>query len=312
VRAGAFGLSLISDLLDAAVLQALEQGPRPLIELRRALGSPPETTLRKHLKRLAHLGIVVRTQGKEFPAPVSYELSPSGRELIYTAQAVSTWLAAAPRGPLQIGTPAARNVIKALVDGWTTKILRALAARPLSLTELDRLLSGVNYPALERRLSAMRSAGQIVPGPGRNGSTPYSVTKWLREAVRPLAAAANWEHRHGVENCPPLGRLDIETLFLLATPLLDLPTDLKGSCRLAVDLSNGRQQTCVGTVVTIERGRAVSCVSDLRAHATSSAVGPTNAWLNVLSGRGESNLEFDGDDGFGDAVVGGLPRALLP
>jgi DNA-binding HxlR family transcriptional regulator len=303
---------MLSDPLDARVFQALEAGPLPLIELRRAVGAPPQTTLRKHLKRLADLNIVVRTRQPEFPGPVFNELSPSGRELTYTVHALSAWLAAAPDGPLEIGTPAAKSAIKALVDGWTTNILRALAAKPLSLTELDRFLSGVNYPALERRLSAMRSAGQIVPGPGRNGITPYRVTRWLRGAVRPLAAAANWERLHGFEDCPALDRIDVEAIFLLATPLLDLPPGLKGSCRLAVDLSNGQQRTRAGTVVTIERGRPISCVSDLRAHATSSAVGPTHAWLNVLSGRGESGLEFEGDDGFGDAVAGGLPRALLP
>lgn len=312
MRAGGYGLLLLSDLLDAMVLRELEPGPRPLMELRTAVGSPPETTLRKHLKRLVALGIVVRTRQVEFPAPVSYELSASGRELAYTSHAVAAWLAAAPGGPLQIGTAAAKSAIKALVDGWTTKILRALAAKPLSLTELDRLLSAVNYPALERRLSAMRSAGQIVPGSGRNGSTPYSVTSWLREAARPLAAAASWERLHGSEDCPPLGRLDIETIFLLVTPLLALPSGLKGSCRLAVDLSDGRRETCVGTVVTIERGRTVSCVSDRRARATSSVVGPTDSWLNVLSGRGGSGLECGGGGGLGDAVLGGLPRALVP
>ena len=39
---------------------------------------------------------------------------------------------------------------------------------------------------------------------------------------------------------PPLiGRLDVEAAFLLAIPLIDLPSGLTGVCRLSVEIQGG-------------------------------------------------------------------------
>ncbi len=308
MRAGAYGLSLLSDPLDVQVLRALEGGPLPLTDLRRAVGSPPQTTLRKHLKALAHLGVLVRTRQHEFPAAVTYELSSSGLELLTAVHATEAWLAISPDGPLLLGSPAAKSAIKSLVDAWTTKMLRALAAKSLSLTELDRLLAGVNYPALERRLTAMRFAGLIEATPGRAGSTPYRVTRWLREAVGPLLAAASWESNDNPDDREPLGRIDVEAIFLLAMPLVSLDPTLQGTCRLVVDLSNGRQEALAGAMVAVEGGRPVSCAADLRVEVTSKAAGSSRAWLEVLIGGGDSGISFQGDRELAEGLVAALRR----
>jgi len=65
------------------------------------------------------------------------------------ADTVEAWLARAPAGPIPLGSEVAKAAIKALVDGWEATMLRALAARPLSLTEFDSLIAGLSYPALE-------------------------------------------------------------------------------------------------------------------------------------------------------------------
>ena len=312
MRAGAYGLSLLSDPLDVQVLRALEAGPVPLIDLRRAVGSPPQTTLRKHLRALTEIGVLARQQQREFPAAVWYELTPSGAELLGTAGTLSTWLATAPDGQRHLGGSAAKSAIKSLVDAWTTRIIRALAARPLSLTELDRLLSGVNYPALERRLAAMRLSGQVVPAPGRAGSTPYKASRWLREAIAPLIAAANWERRYTPNGREPLGRLDVEAIFLLAAPLLELPAGADGSCRLVVDVSNGRQRTLAGAVVAVERGRPASWTSDLRADVAATVAGSAAAWLEALGGGEQSGIEFGGDAELAEALIAALRRLAQP
>lgn len=311
MRAGAYGLSLLSDPLDVQVLKSLESGPLPLIDLRRAVGSPPQTTLRKHLKALTGLGVLVRTRQRQFPAAVTFELSPSGLELLGAATSLSTWLAAAPDGSLSLGDPAAKSAIKALVDAWTTKMLRALAAKPLSLTELDRLLAGVNYPALERRLGALRLAGLVEPAPARSGHSPYRVTRWLREAVGPLVAGASWEREQTPGASKALGRLDVEAIFLLAVPLLQLPTTVDGSCRLAVDVSNGRQEALAGAVVTVDQGRPVACSSDLTDPASGTVEGPADAWLKALRSEDENGIEVDGDHALVDALMAGLRRVVL-
>jgi DNA-binding HxlR family transcriptional regulator len=314
MHAGAYGLSLLSDPLDAQILRALENGSLPLIDLRQATDLPPQTTMRKHLKALTHLGLTVRTQPREFPGAVTYELSTAGLELCAAARAVERWLESAPTGPMSLGLPATKRAIKSVVDAWTSRMLRALAAKPLSLTELDHVLAGVNYPALERRLSAMRLAGQVEAAPGRAGSTPYRVTRWLREAVGPLVAAAHWESRHGPEDRESLSRYDVEAILLLALPLVRLPADSAGSCRLLVELSDGDGSVLAGAVVAISQGRPASLAADLQVETTSTAQGSGASWLAILSGEEESGLSVEGDVEFARAVVQGLRRVcgLVP
>jgi DNA-binding HxlR family transcriptional regulator len=292
------------------VLEALTGGPLPLVALRQAVGSPPETTLRKHLQALTGLDILKRARQRQFPAPVSYELSSSGRGLVDVAGSLADWLAVAPGGPLQIGTPAANVATKALVEAWSTKILRALAARPLTLTQLDKLIHSVNYPALERRLGAMRSARQIAPAPRIRGGTPYILTKWLRGAVGPLMAAAFWEHRHTPVACEPLGRLEVETAFLLLAPLLQLRAEFHGTYRLAMELADHSDGALAGVVVTFDQGKPTSYRTDLRASVTGSAIAPAAVWLTALGGSEPPGDGFHGDRDVARAVVTSLRAAV--
>ncbi len=308
MHAGAYGLSLLSDPLDAQVLQALEDGPLALIDLRHATDLVPQTTLRKHLKALSGLGLLVRTQPQEFPGAVTYELSTAGQQLCVTARSVEDWLESSPSGPLSLGRPATKRAIKSVVDAWTSRMLRALAAKPLSLTELDHVLSGVNYPALERRLSAMRLAGQVEAAPGRAGSTPYRVTRWLREAVGPLVAAAHWENAYRPDGGEALSRVDVEGILLLALPLVRLPPDSAGSCRLLVDLWSGGDDVIAGVVVDVREGRPASLASDLHIETTSTALGSGAAWLAALSGDEDMGLSLEGNSELAQALVTGLQR----
>ena len=310
MRAGAIGLSLLADPLDTEILFALEPGPCSLVDLRRTLGSPPQTTLRNHLRTLTECGVLSRIQQRAFPGAVGYELGPAGPGLLDAASVVSAWLATSPDGPLAIGDTGAKSAIHAFVDGWTSNIIRALAARPLSLTELDHLIKGFNYPALQRRLGAMRMAGQIVPSRARAGSTSYKVTRWVRQAIVPLAAAANWEHHWVPGKGEALRRYDIEATFLLALPLLELTPDVSGSCRLEVEIAEGTEQTVAGVVVVLEQGRPVSCRADLREPVENSASGSAGAWLAALGGSGGSDPGIRKDGVVADLIVSGLQRSL--
>lgn len=108
---------------------------------------------------------------------------------------MEAWLVAAPGARIALGTPAARRAIVALLEGWATGIVDALATRPLSLTELDAAIPALSYPALERRLTAMRRSGLVRSVLSGNGRTRYTVGDWLLRAAAPLAAAASWERR---------------------------------------------------------------------------------------------------------------------
>jgi DNA-binding HxlR family transcriptional regulator len=310
MRAGAYGLSLLSNPLNAQVLGALADKPLDLPDLHRAVGLPPQTTLRVYLRHLVDIGVLGRHQEDGFPGGVSYELTDSGRDLLEIGRILEGWLTAFPGRSLSLGEPAAKGPVKALVDGWSTKVLRALAVKPLSLTELDRLIPSVNYPALERRLAAMRSAGQIRSELGPAGSRPYKVTDWLRTAVGPLLAAANWEGSRTPDAAEPFDRLDAEATFLLAIPMLELPVDQWGACHLAIEVPADDRSGVAGVVVDFQEGRPVACRSDKQVDASTEVVGSTAAWLGTLVGR-DDGLLIRGDVDLAEAVVTSLRHALF-
>jgi DNA-binding HxlR family transcriptional regulator len=311
MRAGAHALSLLSLPLNAQVLQALSTGPKSLMDLRRVTGSPPQTTMRGHLRALTDVDILVRHRQSDFPGSVDYELGAAGRDLVGVARVLRAWLARSPEGPLELGTPAAKGTIKALADAWSSGIIRALAAKPLSLTELSSIISGLSYPSMERRLAAMRLARLIEPCPGQGRGTPYVLTDWLRLGTAPLAAGARWERRHLAERVMPVGKIDVEAAFLLAVPLLSLDADAVGVCRLAVESqSTSGESRLAGVMVQVESGRVVSCVSRLEGRAVSWAVGSASAWLSAALERELDGLEMGGDVAFATDLVEGVGGLL--
>jgi DNA-binding HxlR family transcriptional regulator len=307
VRTGAYALSLLSVPLNAQVLQAVAEEPKLLVDLRRAAGSPPQTTMRGHLRALTQAGILERRRQEDFPGPVEYEIGWPGRDLLVVAAALRKWLAMAPEGELDLGGPAAKSAIKALTEGWSTGAVRALAGKSLSLTELSAIITGLSYPSLERRLGAMRLAGQIERCPGAARGTPYRVTDWLRLAIAPLAAAARWERRHLPKETAPIAKVDVEAAFLLSVPLLTLPTEHSGLCQLAVKSQNGNgEHRLTGVTVAVEEGRIASCVSSLRGEVGAWASGSAAAWLRAVIEQDTGKLEVGGDYGLADALLVGL------
>jgi DNA-binding HxlR family transcriptional regulator len=298
--------------MNIPILRALSDSPLSLAELRRSLGAPPQTTMRKHLAALSKAGIVLRARSGNFPGSVCYSLEKPGRDLMGVTRVVESWLEQRPSGGIELGTVAAKSAIKALVEGWSTTVVRALSARPLTLTELDALIAGVSYPSLERRLGAMRMAEQVEAVPSRDRGTPYGVTDWLRRAVGPLVSAACWERRHVADQAPSIGRLDIESAFLLALPLLHLSADLSGVCRLAVDTFSQGERRPVGVVLGLEEGRVVFCRARLEGGVDAWASGSVPAWLRAVEERSVNQLEAGGDRLIADAIVSGLYDCLGP
>jgi DNA-binding HxlR family transcriptional regulator len=311
MRAGSYGLSLLSNPLNVQVLGALADTRLDLPDLHREVGLPPQTTLRVYLRALVEIGVLGRHREEGFPGRVSYELTDSGRDLLGAGRILETWLTASPERSIALGEPAAKGAVKALVDGWSTKVMRALAAKPLSLTELDRLIPSVNYPALERRLAAMRSTGQIRAEQGASGNRSYKVTDWLRAAVAPLLAAANWEEARTPDAADPFDRLDAEAAFLLLAPLLKLPADQSGPCHLAIEVQAGRDTDIAGVVVDFSQGRATSCRSDKQSVVPTQAIGTTSVWMTVLSGQCDNGLEIIGNSELARAVVRSLRQVLF-
>lgn len=310
-RSGAQTLVLLAAPLNVPILRALAGGSKQQAELRRETGSPAQTTLRAQLKRLTELGAIDKQRRNRFPGVLEYELTPAGRDLLAVADTLGSWLDDAPLGPLTLGGNAAKAAIKALAEGWSTTMLRAIAAGPLSLTELDGVIGSLSYPALERRFAALRLTGQIEARPGNGRGTPYTATNWLRRGIAPLAMAARWERRHLPREAPPIGRIDVEAAFLLAMPLLELSSDLSGVCRMTVEIPNGKGRRPAGVTVDVDRGRIASYTTQLQISAGAWAHGPATPWLDALIERDSTQLELGGDSRLARSLLEGLHTTLF-
>lgn len=307
-RSGARTLNLLAAPLNNRILSALREGPTQQADLRHQTGHPAQTTLRAQLTRLHAAGAIEKRRRNRFPGVLEYELSPAGRDLLAVTSALDRWLTASPGGPLELGGGPAKTAAKALTEGWSTTMLHVLAAQPHTLTELDRAIAALNYPSVERRLSALRLAGLVETHEGDGRGTPYGVTVWARRGVAPLVAAIRWERRHAQP--APLGRIEAETLLLLSTPLLEADEGVSGTCRLAMEIPNDGDRRLAGVVVEIENGRVSSCTPRLQGIVGAWALGSPSAWLEAIAAGDVDGIERGGDAQLARRLLASLHRAL--
>jgi DNA-binding HxlR family transcriptional regulator len=297
VRTGGTVLSLLAGPLCAPILRAHLDGPLRLPDLRERIGGAAQTTLRGQVGNLRAIGALERHVRSGMPYTVENELTDAGRGILGVADMVEAWLSRAPQGPIAFGSEPAKGAIRALVAGWGSTILRALASRPLSLTELDGVVPDLSYPALERRLSAMRAARQVEALPSSaGGAKPYAVTDWTRQAVGLLVAAGRCECEHFAGSTEALTRIDIEAAFLLAVPLVDLPVGTGGSCVLAVGGDAGKDPLgrLTGVGIQIDRGEVVSCMSRFEPGHETRATGSVESWVGAILEGGIDGLALEG------------------
>jgi DNA-binding HxlR family transcriptional regulator len=264
--------------------------------------------MRLYLQTLVEMDAIERQGRSEFPTSVDYEITEGGKALLEVSDTLRAWLQRSPAGPTELGSIAARSAIKALVEGWGSNIVRALATRPLSLTELNSLIPRISYPSLERRLTAMRQVNllEVRSTPGR--TTPYYVTNWLRQAIAPVTSAVGWERRFAEDRTPEPRRLDVEAGFLLVIPLLDLDKHVTGTCRLAVEVHDGTSPVFAGVSVSIEGGKVTACIPNVESDATAWAVGDPLAWLRRINGSSPGELEVGGRPPLAEAIVEAITR----
>jgi DNA-binding HxlR family transcriptional regulator len=289
-----------------------------LPDLRERIGGAAQTTLRGQVGNLRGIGALERQVRPGMPYTVENELTDVGNGVLDVAEVVEAWLARAPQGPIALGSELAKGAIRALIGGWGSTMLRALAARPLSLTELSSVIPDISYPATERRLSAMRAARQVevLPGDGATGR-PCAVTEWTRQAVGPLAVAGRCECRYMAATTDPLTRIDIEAAFLLAVPLVTLAEDRAGSCLLAVSTgaadSGEPKRSIAGVHVEMSDGAISSCMSCLEQDPRTWALGTVDSWLDAIIEGRLDRLRFGGEDAqLAKTVLASLHAALLP
>ena len=309
-RAGSQALLLLASPLNVEILRHLESGPVSTRDLRVELGVPPQSTIRLHLRTLSDFSLIERVSAEEFPTTAVYEITRAGQALLQVGDAVQAWLQVAPAGPKELGSNAAKNTLKALVEGWSSHLIRILAARSLSLTELNSLIPRVSYPSLERRLATMRECDLVEAHTNAGRLRPYEVTDWLRQSVGPLCTAIAWERTYALTKSARLGRLDVEAAFLLAVPLLRLSRKLSGRCRLAVEVHDGTSPVFAGVLVSVEKGEVIACVASLEGEADAWASAKPSAWLPSMTDTPGEGIELGGDRDLVQPLLEAIQRTL--
>jgi acid stress-induced BolA-like protein IbaG/YrbA len=86
-------------------------------------------------------------------------------------------------------------------------------------------LADLSYPALERRMNALRNSGLVEAAPG-DGRAPYRIARWGSEGMAVIVAAASFELLHLPDSYAPLTPADLEAALLVAGPVaqsIELP-----------------------------------------------------------------------------------------
>lgn len=277
------------------ILKSLDGGAKDRLELRRAAGFPAQSTLRRHLGTLEAATAVSKGASDSMPGALEYDLTNPGRDLLTVALGLDCWLKDAPMGPLELGSDQAKAAIKGLVEGWSTEILTKLAAGPLSLTALDKQISGVSYPTIERCLETMRLTEQIEVGARTSTGTPCTLSDWLRRGLGPLILGARWEHRHLPDGAAPICRLDVEDAITVIAPLLELAPELSGICQLAVKTPEKEQRRRFLISVEVNGGDlSVGAVyPDRKPNAWAS--GEIETWFSAVIDEDSQGLKMSGD-----------------
>jgi DNA-binding HxlR family transcriptional regulator len=286
VRAGSRVLSVFENPLNTRILRAHAEGPQRLAELQEKVGWSAQTTIRVAIGNLCEVGALTKETVGNSPYAVATVLTPAGEEMLVVADEIEAWLALCPDGPIAVDAEQAKGAVKALAGGWSSTLMRVLANRPMTLTELDSLIPDLSYPSLERRVSWMRTTGQIEPVESEGRGTPYVVTDWLRHAIAPLGVAGRCERRHMGQESGPITDVEVEASFLLATPLAPLPGYANGTCMLASQIDptepDDEEPGLAGVTAEVEHGQVISCAPEINNEPSTWAIGAPETWLDVV------------------------------
>jgi hypothetical protein len=238
-----------------------------------------------------------------------YRTTAKGAQIVYVAGILQRWLRACPEGPLEIGAQGG-GALSSLLCSWSATVVHALAREPLTLAELDRAVDAVPEREVVAELAeGMRRVGQVETLEV-GGETRYALTDWVREGIAPIAAAAWVEVHYPEEQMAPPDLLDVEAAFQLALPLLRLPSDLRGACRLGVQIPGG-PPLMAGATVEVDRGVVATSSTLLAEDPETFATGSPLDWLDTLVDPTAGKITFGGDTRLAGALLESLHERLF-
>lgn len=303
VGAGSTALLHFADPLSAKVLRAHVEGPLRPAELKLEVDWAARTTLRTCVTNLEVAGALDKNPVHGAAYAVETHLTSMGREMILVAAAVESWLALSPAGPIAPDSGAAKTAVKALVGGWNSTVMQALAIQPHSLAELDTAIRGLNYPLLKRRVAALRLNHQIekVVGTADRAPNPYAATDWMRRSIAPIAVAARCELRQAASSTTSIGDGEMQTALLLTSPLVSLVASAVGTCTMGVEQIAGEGPVAgtqlPGATVRVAAGKITSWAGEAEEGQPGWALGTARTWLDAfIDGPPASDVRFSTSD----------------
>ncbi|HZO05794.1 MAG TPA: winged helix-turn-helix transcriptional regulator, partial [Solirubrobacterales bacterium] len=123
VRAGSRALALFANPLNARVLRAHMEGPRRLSDVQEVIGWSAESTIRAAISNLCEVGALEKQRVGDSARAVATDLSEVGKELLFVADELETWLARNPAGPIAPDSEGAKRAVKALAGGWNSTLV---------------------------------------------------------------------------------------------------------------------------------------------------------------------------------------------
>lgn len=305
-RPGGWALAFFGAPSNATLLRALRGGPADLEELATAAalaGGDAEAAL----AQLLDAGLVGRRGDAAASRPGAYELRPLGREMLIVAAVLETWLGRAPGGPLRLDLADGQAAVRALLSAWESRLVRALAAGPKDLGELQETLLGVAAAELPEGLAELSAIGLLEAGAP---AAPIALTDWCRRALAPLAVAVRCERVHVPAETVAPTPVDFETAFLLGLPLISLEPEVEGYLLLRIE--NRRDSAAVAHVLAqVGGGGLIACEAKLEVLPRDWVSGSERLWVEAV-GEGElDGLEYGGDVRLGKSLVTALRQALV-
>ncbi len=237
----------------------------------------------------------------------------AGREVPLVAGILQQWLSWGPQGEIVMGEGSGEP-LWSLLSGWTATIVHAFAGAPATTHEAQERIGVLDLEQIEARVALLVDAGLLEPLPmaaDPEGEDFYEPTRWLRQAVAPLAVAARLELRHPPGDTAPIAAQDVEAALLLTLPLAVLLPELSGACSLSVELDPDVIGGPVGITVQLERGRVVSIRPGIDDEADSWAIGSASDWLDTVIEPDVESVTIKGEKRLAQALLTALHRALF-
>ncbi len=193
-------------------------------------------------------------------------------------------------------------------DKWTLLIIRDLAAGPRRFVELQRTLPGISTEQLRSRLNRMVADGLLTRQRYREvpPRVDYELTERSRELMPVIGALARWGY-DWTWGAPRRGEeINIGAIFRTGPGLLSAPASAKGTAELIVRGDRGGDRS-----YSITLGGGDATISEQPVDGPDAQVsGTVDAWVRALGPDSDSSgLEYTGDRGLADTVIGGFVEA---